>query len=165
MGWVRFGGRKKQTGRFQFHSALSNQANATTSVKNPYEIYSLFKGTTEHSPTIMPQALTRPISFFSATDDCPAALAVSAAASSLVLGAALPLCLGPSVMLLIEMFSPWCWAVMLEPRTAGQISDRDSNVHIYSPYTISPKICYVPFISPFLSTWGCSEAWVNKYCV
>lgn len=55
---------------------------------------------------MMPHALTRPISFFNATDDCPAAFPASAAPSSLVLGAALPLCLGPSVMLLIEMFSP-----------------------------------------------------------
>lgn len=153
--------RKKQSARFQFHSA----SRACLSIGlQPFKtpLKNIFKGATEHSPTIMPQALTRPISFFSATDDCPAAFPVSAAASSLVLGAALPLCLGPSVMLLIEMFSPWYWAVMLEPRTAGQISDSDSNVHIHSPYTISNKICYAPFILPFLSTWGC---WHSKMCV
>ncbi len=124
----------------------------------------IFKGTTGHSPTIMPQALTRPISFFSPTDDCPAALPVSAAASSLELGAALPRCLGPSVMLVIEMSSPRYWAVMLEPRTAGQISDSECNVHINSPYTISSKICHAPFIFPFLSTRGCSHVSVNIVC-
>ena len=55
------------------------------------------RATGRHLPTMMPQALTSPISFFSATPPPPSFSAPGVAASPLEPDA-LPRCLGPSVM-------------------------------------------------------------------